>query len=226
MPRFIELSHEIVPGMKTYPGLPEPRVDVEVDYEASRQRYQNQAEFYIANLHLCGNTGTYVDSPRHRYRDGMDLAGLPLGRLANLPTVIVDATQAGRSIGSDNFRELDLAGRAILFVTVYRVEARLLWLFTEADNDYHLVLASPRDTTLTMIAEVPDPGCAGACASGFASVYAQVRQKLLDYLNSPQSVARPLVRITGVGFFDYIHGQRGVAPNGIELHPVLAVEFP
>src|SRR5947209_5665287 len=98
MPRFVELSHEIVPGMKTYPGLPEPRVDVEVDYEASRQRYQNQAEFYIANLHLCGNTGTYVDSPRHRYRDGMDLAGLPLGRLANLPTVIVDATQAGRAI--------------------------------------------------------------------------------------------------------------------------------
>src|SRR5207249_2824777 len=50
-------------------------------------------------------------------------------------------------------------------VTVYRVEARLLWLFAEAAGDYHLVLASPRDTTITMIAEVPDPGCAGACAS-------------------------------------------------------------
>ena len=111
-------------------------------------------------------------------------------------------------------------------LTVYRVEARLLWLFTEADNDYHLVLASPQDTTITMIAEAPDPGCAGACASGFAEVYAQVRQKLLDRLNSPQSQVRPLVQITGVGFFDYIHGQRGVAPNGIELHPVLDVEFP
>jgi len=51
-------------------------------------------------------------------------------------------------------------------VTVYRVQARLLWLFAEADGDYHLVLGSPRDTTITMIAEVPDPGCAGACASG------------------------------------------------------------
>jgi kynurenine formamidase len=117
MPRFVELSHQIVPGMKTYPGLPEPTVDVVVDYEASRQRYQNQAEFYIANLHLCGNTGTYVDSPRHRYRAGVDLAGLSLERLANLPTVIVDATQAGRAIGSDSFRELDLAGSAILFRT-------------------------------------------------------------------------------------------------------------
>jgi hypothetical protein len=111
-------------------------------------------------------------------------------------------------------------------LTVYRVEARLLWLFTEQDHDYHLVLASPQDTTITMIAEVPDPGCAGACASGLAEVFARVRQKLLDHLNSTQSVERPLVRITGVGFFDYIHGQRGVAPNGIELHPVLAVEFP
>jgi len=53
-----------------------------------------------------------------------------------------------------------------------------------------------------------------------------VRQKLVDLLNSPHSKARPLVRITGVGFFDYIHGQHGVAPNGIELHPVLGVAFP
>ena len=117
MPRFIELSHPIVPGMKTYPGLPEPTVEVLLDYEASRERYQNQAEFYIASLHLCGNTGTYVDSPRHRYREGIDLAGLPLERLANLPTLVIDATRSGRGIGGDAFRTLDLTGRAILFRT-------------------------------------------------------------------------------------------------------------
>jgi len=117
VPRFVELSHQIVAGMKTYPGLPEPTVEVLLDYEASHERYQNQAEFYIASLHLCGNTGTYVDSPRHRYRDGADLADLPLERLANLPTVIVDATQAGRAIGGDAFRDLDLSGTAILFRT-------------------------------------------------------------------------------------------------------------
>jgi hypothetical protein len=110
-------------------------------------------------------------------------------------------------------------------VTVYRVEARLLALFGEADGDYHLVLASLRDPTITMIAEVPDPRCAGACASGNAEVYARLRQKLMDRLNSPQSESRPLVRVTGAGFFDFLHGQRGVAPNGIELHPVLDVEF-
>ena len=117
MPRFVELSHQIVAGMKTYPGLPEPKVDVLLDYEASHERYQNQAEFYIASLHLCGNTGTYVDAPRHRYRSGIDLAGLSLELLANLPTLVIDATKAGRAIGGDAFRALDLTGRAILFRT-------------------------------------------------------------------------------------------------------------
>jgi hypothetical protein len=123
---------------------------------------------------------------------------------------------------------LPAAGRAdSVELTVYQLEARLLWLSsTEADGDYHLVLASPRDSTITMIAEVPDPQCAGACASGYAAVFAHERQQLLDYLDSSRSVARPLVRITGVGFFDFRHHQRGLAPNAIELHPVLAVEFP
>lgn len=114
---FIELSHKIIDGMKTYPGLPEPRVEVLLDYDASHERYQGKAEFYIATLHVCGNTGTYVDSPRHRYRDGTDLAGLPLERLADLPVTTVDARQAGRAIGADMFRTLELAGRAVLVRT-------------------------------------------------------------------------------------------------------------
>jgi kynurenine formamidase len=115
--RFIEVSHKIIPGMKTYPGLPEPRVEVVVDYEASRPRYQDKAEFYIATLHICGNTGTYVDSPRHRYRDGIDLASLPLERLADVAVTTVDATRGGRGIGPELFRTLDLAGRAVLIRT-------------------------------------------------------------------------------------------------------------
>jgi arylformamidase len=115
--RFVELSHRIVPGMTTYPGLPVPKVDLVFDYEESQSRYQNKAEFLIANLHLCGNTGTYVDSPRHRYRDGIDLAGLPLERLAHLPTVVVDATRAGRAIDAEHFHDLDVTGRAVLVRT-------------------------------------------------------------------------------------------------------------
>ena len=115
--RFIEVSHRIVPGMKTYPGLPEPKMDLVVDYESSRERYGGKAEFLIASLHLCGNTGTYVDSPHHRYPTGVDLADLPLERVAHVPVVVVDATSAGRAIGPEVFRGLELTGRAVLVRT-------------------------------------------------------------------------------------------------------------
>ncbi len=94
--------------MKTYPGLPEPIVEVLLDYSASRERYQGKAEFLIASLHLCGNTGTYVDSPRHRYRDGADLAGIPLEAVAHVPVTKIDArAHSVRGIGADVFRGLN-----------------------------------------------------------------------------------------------------------------------
>ena len=118
MSRFVELSHKIVPGMKTYPGLPEPQVDVVVDYEASRQRYQDKAEFYIASLHLCGNTGTYVDAPFHRYEDGRDVAGYALDMVADLPGVVVRVTgERGRAIDASRFSTFDVTGKAVLVHT-------------------------------------------------------------------------------------------------------------
>ena len=103
--------------MRTYPGLPEPIVDVIVDYESSRERYGGKAEFFIASLHLCGNTGTYVDSPHHRYPTGVDLADLPLEHVAHVPAVVIDATGAGRAIGPEVFRGVELTGRAVLVRT-------------------------------------------------------------------------------------------------------------
>ena len=117
MVRFIEVSHRITAGMKTYPGLPEPKVDVIIDYESSRERYGGKAEFLIASLHLCGNTGTYVDSPHHRYPSGTDLAELPLERVAHVPAVVIDATGVGRAIGPDVFRGVALTGSAVLVRT-------------------------------------------------------------------------------------------------------------
>jgi kynurenine formamidase len=104
--------------MKTYPGLPAPFMEVTLDYDISRQRYENKAEFYIGSLHLCGNTGTYVDAPIHRYRDGIDLSELPLYRLAHLETVLVDTRDREvREIGADWFEDLDVEGRAVLVRT-------------------------------------------------------------------------------------------------------------
>jgi kynurenine formamidase len=114
----IDVSHPIVPGMKTYPGLPVPEASVVLDYETSRARYREGVEFFIASLHLCGNTGTYVDAPRHRFRDGPDLAALGLDRLAHLPITVVDAhARDGRGIGPDRFEGTELAGRAVLVRT-------------------------------------------------------------------------------------------------------------
>jgi arylformamidase len=115
MSRFVDLSHPIEEGMETYRPLPAPRVEVLNDYDASR--YGGKSEFLIASLHICGNTGTYVDSPRHRFRGGTDLAGLDLERLADLPVVVVDATQAGRAIGHGALPAGDLRGKAVLFRT-------------------------------------------------------------------------------------------------------------
>lgn len=101
--------------METYRPLPTPQVEVINNYDASV--YDGKSEFLIASLHLCGNTGTYVDSPRHRFRAGVDLAGLSLERLADLPVVIADATGAGRAIGSSDLPIDDVRGKAVLVRT-------------------------------------------------------------------------------------------------------------
>ncbi len=101
-------------------------------------------------------------------------------------------------------------------LTTWRVRAILWEVRIEPDGDLHLVLASPDDTQVRMIAEVPNPDC--ALTSRHAPVYAQVRSDLR------RLGRRALVWVTGVAFFDRPHGQRGAAANNIELHPVLKIE--
>jgi arylformamidase len=80
--RFVELSHVITAGMVTYPGLPVPEITPHLTRSASRGHYATGTEFAIDRISMVGNTGTYLDSPYHRYADGTDLAGIPLERLA------------------------------------------------------------------------------------------------------------------------------------------------
>src|SRR3954466_11127176 len=89
--RLIDVSHPIEAGMTTYPGLPVPEVRQHLTREASRGHYAPGVEFRIDVVTLCGNTGTYMDSPLHRYADGGDLASLPLERLRSLPAMRNDA---------------------------------------------------------------------------------------------------------------------------------------
>jgi kynurenine formamidase len=85
--------------------------------EASRSYYEAGTEFAIGRIDMVANTGTYVDSPFHRYREGKDLAQLPLERLANLEAVVVKAAGAGRAIGAPAFDGMDVRGKAVLVYT-------------------------------------------------------------------------------------------------------------
>ncbi|MDN5857403.1 MAG: cyclase family protein [Pseudonocardia sp.] len=116
--RVVELSHVITAGMITYPGLPGPEVSPYVTREQSRASYAPGTEFAIDRISMVGNTGTYLDTPFHRYPDGIDLAGLDLSRIADLPAVVVRTVEsAERGVGIGALAALDVAGAAVLLHT-------------------------------------------------------------------------------------------------------------
>jgi kynurenine formamidase len=117
MPRLVDLSHTVEHGLVTYPGLPAPSVDAFLTHEQSRERYAPGTEFHIGRIAMVANTGTYLDAPFHRFRDGADLAALPLERLAELPGVVVDAAAGAREIGPEALPARGLRGRAVLVRT-------------------------------------------------------------------------------------------------------------
>jgi hypothetical protein len=109
--------------------------------------------------------------------------------------------------------------------TTYQVDGYLAAWDNEADGDVHLVLAGLNNQRMTIVVEIPDPNCAGVCASGLDGQFASARKTLEAILREPNTADQSMrVRVTGVGFFDRNHGQAGAAPNLIELHPVLSIE--
>ncbi len=116
--RLVDVSHVIEHGMVTYRGLPAPLVCDFLSREESRKHYAPGVEFQIGKVEMVANTGTYLDSPFHRYADGPDLSELPLERLAGLDAVVVRWDLArGRSLPVEAFRRLDVAGKAVLVHT-------------------------------------------------------------------------------------------------------------
>lgn len=110
--RLVDLSHVIEHGMTTYPGLPGPEIGDHLTFDASRSIYAAGTEFAIGRISMVANTGTYLDTPAHRFRDGHDLTGLPLTRCANLPAVVVDV--GVEPTGPQTFSQLDVRGKAVL----------------------------------------------------------------------------------------------------------------
>jgi hypothetical protein len=155
-------------------------------------------------------------------RDGRKVANLPRATtIAQLTSITAPAHPESRR--SARFAPIEL--------TTFQIKGILTVIKKEADQDYHLVIADPTNPRVTMIVESPDPTCASG--SRFLNNITTVRT-MLDrtlQLGSPtfaetlRSAPNMPVTVTGVAFFDTLHGQEGVAPNGIELHPMLSIDF-
>ncbi len=115
--RLVELSHPVTDGMVTLPGWPAPRITDWLTREDSRANYAPGTEFHVARIEMIANTGTYVDTPAHRYAGGPDLTGVPLDRLADLPGVVVRVPAGSRAVDRLLLAPYDVAGRAVLLHT-------------------------------------------------------------------------------------------------------------
>src|SRR4029450_5273532 len=116
--RLVDLSHTISAGLVTYPGIPVPTVRPHLTREESRSAHATGSEFAIDVITLAGNTGTYLDSPYHRYPDGADLADLELETLVDLPLELFRLTDATeRRISPAVFFDREIDGTAVLLHT-------------------------------------------------------------------------------------------------------------
>lgn len=115
--RLIDVSHVVEDGMVTYKGLPAPVICDWRSREESRSIYDG-AEFQIGKIEMVANTGTYIDSPFHRYAHGKDLSELPLESVADLECLIVRVDiAAGAAIDTVDLSAQEVSGRAVLFHT-------------------------------------------------------------------------------------------------------------
>ena len=118
MSRIVDLSHVIEDGMTTYPGLPGPHICDFWTREASAANYDDGSTFQIGKIEMVANTGTYLDSPFHRFADSKDLADLPLESLADLPGIVVrQPWESDIAVDVSAFDGMDVRGKAVLVQT-------------------------------------------------------------------------------------------------------------
>jgi kynurenine formamidase len=143
MNKLIDLSHTVEDGMVTYKGITAPIICDYLTREASKAYYAEGTTFHIGKIEMAANTGTYIDSPFHRYADGKDLSELSLSSLAELDGVVFQADSQQTSHGPEIFGDADVKGKAVLVHTnwaqhwrtdqyfeghPYLTEAAAIWL--------------------------------------------------------------------------------------------------
>ena len=116
--RLVDVSHTVEHGMITYWGLPAPVISDHLSREQSRQHYAEGTEFQIGKIEMVANTGTYLDSPFHRYADGQDLSQLLLSSVANIEGIVIRAGELVRqAIDASVFHHVEVRDKAVLVQT-------------------------------------------------------------------------------------------------------------
>src|SRR5438445_5612784 len=115
--RLYDSRHALQHALITYKGLPAPIICDYLSREQSREHYAPGTEFHIGKIEMVANTGTYLDSPFHRFEHGKDLSQLPLTSLAGIEGMVVRVKGAARAITGDALAGLDVRGKAVLIET-------------------------------------------------------------------------------------------------------------
>ncbi len=108
---------------------------------------------------------------------------------------------------------------------VYTIHCTLKQIKLESDGDYHLTVSDSQGNT--MVTEIPDPTCPSTTSSIYLGNLIQCRQfidKNYTVTGSFQNVYKRVV-ISGVAFIDPPHGQTDAAPNNVEIHSILNIDF-
>jgi kynurenine formamidase len=196
--RLVDISQPIRAGQVTHPGLPGPR------WEAyrSREDYRRTTgtEFQVDRVLMVGNTGTYLDSPFHRFPEGDDLASLPLAAMAHLPVVVVDVRGprgVEASLLQDRLAGARIAGSAVL-------------LHTGGDRHFGTPAYAERAPFLTADAAewlaAREPALVGIDAVN------------IDDLGDPARPAHTVLLGHGVLVLEHLTGLDGLPARGARLH--------
>lgn len=192
--RLVELSHVITAGMTTYPGLPVPRISSHLSREDSRAIYAPGTEFTIDAITMVGNTGTYLDSPFHRYDNGADLASVPLASLVELPAVVV------RTLGSES-RRIDVGALAAL-----NVAGAAVLLHTGADARWGTAEYATQSPYLS------EAGAHWLVEHGARLVGIDAFN--IDDTNDPARPAHSVLLAAGIPIVEHLTGLDQLAPSG------------
>ncbi len=196
----IDLSHEIVDGMITHPGIPGPTISTFLTHEASAARYAPGTTFEIGRIDLVANTGTYLDMPAHRFAGRADLSGLDLAAVVDLDGIVVDLRQASASaIGPEAFSGVAVAGRAVLVATGWDRH----W-GTEAYLSDHPFLTEAAARYLVD---------AGAALIGIDSLN-------IDSLADPRRPAHTAILDAGIPLVEHLTGLDQLPPDGFRFFAV------